>query len=310
MPGLFAGLKSISDEGMFKMPSSMTGYGRAARQLNGKDISVEIKSVNHRFFEFGCRAQRSYSYLEDGIKKRVQEKVSRGKVDLSLSIQNVGGEALTIKINEEAAAAYAGALNKLAQIAGISAGYTVDTLTRFPEIFSVEKQEDDEEALWRDVCEVLDEALAGFVDMRNREGGELVADLLRRLESIEENVTIVEAAGARIVEDYRKRLYAKLGELLADKGIDENRILTEAALFADRTDVGEETVRLRSHIGQYRAILSSGEPVGRKLDFLTQELNREVNTIGSKIQDVEISKIVVSMKSDIEKIREQIQNLE
>ena len=288
----------------------MTGYGRSQQQLGGRDISVELKSVNHRFFEFACRAPRSYAFLEDRIKRRVQDKVTRGKVDLSLQIQNLTADSLSIRLNEGAAAAYAEALRRLSEIAGLPTDYSVEALTRFPEVFAVEKQDEDEEALWQDVCAVLDEAIGRFLAMREKEGDTLVTDLLDRLRSIEEHVTVVEAAGPRLVEDYRQRLFAKLSDLLADRNVDEGRILTEAAVFAERTDVGEETVRLRSHLGQYRAILAEGGPVGRKLDFLTQELNREVNTIGSKIQDIAISKVVVAMKSDIEKIREQIQNLE
>jgi uncharacterized protein (TIGR00255 family) len=292
------------------MISSMTGYGRAQRQMGGRDISVEIKGVNHRYFEFSCRTARSYAFLEDSLKRRVQNQVGRGKVEVGLSIQNLTAEGLTVRLNEGAATAYTEALRRLRDIANIEGDVTLDQLTRFPEIFAVEKAGEDEEALWADVSVVLDEALDGFLAMRRREGESLRADLLSRLEAVERNIAVIENAAPQLTEEHRARLYQKLSELLADRGVDEGRLLTEAALFAERTDVGEETVRLRSHLDQYRAILAEGGPVGRKLDFLTQELNREVNTIGSKIQDVAISRVVVAMKSDIEKIREQIQNIE
>lgn len=292
------------------MVSSMTGYGRAQRQLNGRDISVEIKSVNHRYFEFSCRTARSYAFLEDSMKRQVQQQINRGKIEVGLGVYNLTAEGLTVRLNEDAAAAYSSALRRLMDIAGIEGDLSLESLTRFPEIFAVEKAGEDEEALWADVALVLSEAIQGFVAMRRREGDSLREDILSRLLLVEENIALIEKAAPDLTEEHRARLYNKLSELLLDRGVDEGRLLTEAALFAERTDVGEETVRLRSHLDQYRAILAEGGAVGRKLDFLTQELNREVNTIGSKIQDIAISRIVVGMKSDIEKIREQIQNLE
>lgn len=292
------------------MANSMTGYGRAQRLISGREITVEMKSVNHRFFEFSPRVPRSYAYLEDKLKNLVYGRVSRGKVDLSLTVINIDGAGAQVEINHALAKSYLDALRALGSELGLSDDVTLSGLSRFNDIFVVRKAEDDEDEMWNAVSQVAGDALQKFLDMRAAEGERLVADILERLAAIESHVKQVEALSPKTLEDYRARLTAKITEVLEQKQIDESRILTEAAIFAEKIAVAEETVRLKSHIGQFRTILAGKDPAGRKLDFLVQELNREANTIGSKAQDVEIARVVVEIKSEIEKIREQIQNLE
>ena len=289
---------------------SMTGYGRGQQTMPERDILVEIKSVNHRFFEFSARLPRAYGFLEEKLKSYVQSRVSRGKVDVSVFIVNLDGANVEVGINTELAKGYINALKKLGEETGIGDDITLTSISRFSDIFIVRRAEEDEDELWQQVKQVTEEAVSNFLAMRAREGEKMKKDLLERLENIEKSVAVVEQSSERIVEDYRTRLYKKISEVLADKHVDEQRILTEAAIFAEKTAVDEETVRLRSHIAQFRQILEANEPIGRKLDFLVQEMNREANTTGSKIQDIEVTKVVVSIKSDIEKIREQIQNIE
>ena len=250
---------------------SMTGFGRGTAVRNGREITVELRSVNSRYFEYSSRMPRTCSYLDSRLKKQLNERVTRGKVELSLTVQ---------------------------------------TVARFPDVLTTRHADVDEEQLWEDVSAVTAQALDRFVEMRAAEGAKMKADVENRLRFLEECVGRVETLSAGRVENYTNRLYEKLKVILEDRNIDDARVLTEAAIFGDKTAVDEETVRLRSHIAQYRSILELDEPVGRKLDFLTQELNRETNTIGSKCQDLDITRIVVDMKAEIEKIREQIQNLE
>lgn len=292
------------------MIRSMTGYGRAQQLLDGRDITVEIKAVNHRFFEFSARVPRAYAYLEEKLKSYLQGQVSRGKVEVGVTLLNLEAGNTAVEINRELAGAYIGSLRALGEELGLQDDLTLSTISRFSDIFTVRKLAEDEEAVWAAVKIVADQALERFVRMRGVEGERLKADLLDRLESIERGVAIVKEQSPRTVEAYRERLTTKIQEVLADRQIEESRILTEAAIFADRIAVDEETVRLTSHIAQFRDILTHGEPIGRKLDFLVQEINREANTIGSKAQDIAIAQVVVGMKSDIEKIREQIQNIE
>lgn len=292
------------------MVLSMTGYGRAEELRNGRNIAVELRSVNSRFFEYSSRIPRTCAFLEDKLKKLVAEKVSRGKVELSLSIQNVAAADAVIKVNWDLAESYKAALVRMAERMDLKNDLTVGMMARFPDVLTQSAAPVDEVALWEDVRQVASRALDAFVAMRGAEGEKLKADVLSRLDTVEQCVTAVEKDSAGRVKAYTDKLYARLQELLGDRSIDESRILTEAAIFADKTAVDEETVRLRSHIAQYRSILEVGGPVGRKLDFLTQELNRESNTIGSKCQDVAITRIVVELKAEIEKIREQIQNME
>ncbi len=292
------------------MIRSMTGYGRAQQQIDGRDITVEIKSVNHRFFEFSARAPRMYGYVEEKLKSYIQGQISRGKVEVGVTLQSFDAGNVSVAINRELAGAYVRSLRDLGHEFHLQDDLTLSSVSRFTDIFTVSKEPEDEEAVWSAVKTVVDEAVVKFVNMRMVEGERLKADLLARLALIESRVAIVVEQSPRTVEAYRERLSAKIAEVLADRQIDEARIITEAAIFADRIAVDEETVRLSSHIAQFRDILTHDEPVGRKLDFLVQEINREINTIGSKAQDVSIAQIVVDMKSEVEKIREQIQNIE
>ena len=290
--------------------SSMTGYGRAQCLLDGRDISVEIKSVNHRFFEFSARVPRTYGYLEEKLKAFVYRSVSRGKVDVNVTVLASEGVASEVQVNRELARSYHEQLQALGNELGLADDLSLSAIARFNDIFSVRKAEDDEQAVWAGVSAVAQQALEAFLAMRAAEGEALCADMLERLSAIEALVARVEELSPKTVQAYRERLYNKLCEVLEDRQIDQSRLITEAAIFSEKTAVAEETVRLRSHIAQFRQILAQAEPVGRKLDFLVQELNRETNTIGSKAQDVDISRIVVDIKSEIEKIREQIQNVE
>ena len=292
------------------MAKSMTGFGRCEQQLNGNTIAVEIRSVNHRYFECAARLPRTCYFLEDKLKALLQSRIARGKVDVSLSITRTEGSADEVRVNAALAQQYLAALQEIAQATGVDGRVTALDLARYPDVLTVVHAEIDEDALWQDVKTVAEGALDRFIAMREAEGERLRADILSRLGRIEQLTGEVEHLSPQALENYRSRLYQKISEVLADRTIDEARVLTECAVFADRIAVDEETVRLRSHVAQYRKILSSDEPIGRKLDFLTQELNRESNTIGSKAQDVAVAGIVVELKSEIEKIREQIQNLE
>ncbi|MDE6594433.1 MAG: YicC family protein [Oscillospiraceae bacterium] len=292
------------------MIRSMTGYGRSQQTLDGREILVEIKSVNHRYFEFSARVPRAYGYLEEKLKSFLQGKVSRGKIEMGVTIYNIEGKDALIEVNSSIAKGYVDALRKANESLMLKDDITLSNLIRLPDIFNVIKNTEDEEVIWNDVKIAAEEALNNFVSMRETEGLKMREDVEQRLDYIEKLVGKVEERSPMVTEAYRERLYNKLAEILNDKKIDEQRILTEAAIFSEKTAVDEETVRLKSHINQFRNLLEINEPVGRKLDFLIQEFNRESNTIGSKAQDVEITKIVVELKSEIEKIREQIQNIE
>ena len=284
------------------MVLSMTGYGRAGALLHGRDIKVELRSVNARFFEYSSRLPRSCAFLEDKLKKLVASRVSRGKVELSLSIQTVTAADTVVSVNWQLAEGYRAALNEMVERMDLKNDVSVGMLSRFPDVLTQTAAPTNEEELWQDVQSVAEKAVDAFVAMRAVEGEKLKEDVAGRLDAIETLVGRVQA--------YSDKLYARLQELLGDRNIDESRLVTEAAIFADKTAIDEETVRLHSHVAQYREILALDEPIGRKLDFLTQELNRESNTIGSKCQDVAITRLVVELKSEIEKIREQIQNIE
>ncbi len=300
----------------------MTGYGRAQEQVDNRDILVEIRSVNSRYLEQNVRIGRSYSYMEEELKSLLKTQVSRGKVEIGVSIALTEGKKADIRVNGDIIKGYIDAMTEYNQ--SVSTKYTlVDddkeidceyfkwrTMLHLPDVFRVEKAQDDEDEVRAAVLGVAEKAIAAFVQMREVEGEKLRADVLARLHTLAECVGIVEAEAPKLTEKYRERLYAKLSELLGSTAIDEQRILTEAAIFSEKTAVDEETVRLRSHLSQMEALLNEEGAVGRKLDFLVQEMNREVNTIGSKVQDVNITSIVVDMKSEIEKIREQIQNIE
>lgn len=292
------------------MVYSMTGYGRAQQVRDGREITVEIKSVNSRYFEYTSRLPRSYAWLDDPLKKQLAAAISRGKVELALTVVDAGDSGAVVRVDEQLARDYLTALRALAASLQVKDDVTVNTLTRFSDIFTVDRESMDEEQVQADVLAVEQQAIDAFLAMRAAEGGKLAEDVLARLDAIEQMVGEIEHLAEGRVQSYTDRLYEKLKLLLADRSIDEGRILTEAAIFADKTAVDEETVRLRSHLRQYRDILGAGAPAGRKLDFLTQELNRETNTIGSKTQDLAVTRLVVDMKAEIEKIREQIQNIE
>lgn len=292
------------------MVRSMTGFGRAQRIVDRWDITVELRSVNHRFLEYSARVPRAYAYLEEKLKGYLKASISRGKVDVSVTIQPVSGSAARVTIDHSLAKEYRDALAELAEDLQVKNDITVSQLARIGDIFTITRVQEDEDQVWAAVSQVAQEAVERFVSMREEEGRRMEADLRSRLCTIEGLVGQVEERSPQTVEAYRNRLYNRLQEVLADKAVDQQRILTEAAIFAEKVAVDEETVRLRSHIHQFRQILDSGEPVGRKLDFLVQEFNRESNTIGSKAQDMEVARMVVDLKAEIEKIREQIQNVE
>ena len=289
---------------------SMTGYGRAEQVLNGRDITVELRSVNSRFFEYSSRIPRTCAFMEDKLKKLVAARVSRGKVYRNLRIQIVTAADTVVQVNWQLAESYKNAFQAMADRMDLKNDATVGMIARFPDVLTQTAAPTDPDALWADVEQVAGQAVEAFLAMRAAEGEKLRADVESRLTTIETLVGQIEQNSAGRVQAYTERLYARLKEILEDRSIDEARLVTEAAIFADKTAIDEETVRLHSHVAQYRAILALDEPVGRKLDFLTQELNRESNTIGSKCQDVSITRLVVELKSEIEKIREQIQNIE
>ncbi|MGN0624571.1 MAG: YicC/YloC family endoribonuclease [Oscillospiraceae bacterium] len=292
------------------MIKSMTGFGRERRVVGGREIIVEIRSVNHRFYEFTARTPRAYGYLDEKLKAFMHDSISRGKVEVSVSIYNQEGVNANIEINKEVAKGYLNALRGSAEELALEDDLALSNIMKLPDIFTVVKVIDDEEEIWSQVREVASAALERFVDMRRIEGEKMYEDISSRLDFIEETVGKVEKRSPEVTEAYRNRLFEKISEIVGDRNIDEQRILTEAAIFADKTAVDEETVRLRSHIAQFRELIKSTEPVGRKLDFLVQEMNREVNTTGSKAQDLSMTQMVVDMKAEIEKIREQIQNIE
>lgn len=291
---------------------SMTGYGRGEATRNGRKITVEVRSVNNRYLDCSVKLPRAYIFAEDSIKTRVGQAISRGKVDVFINIAQTGGDSFAVTVNENLAKAYMDALQKLYLMGDgqIKREYRATDIARFPDVLTVEKQEEDLEAVAAEICAVLDLALADFDDMRKREGEKLKMDILSRADTIEEFTGRVEEQSPKTVAEYRARLENKMREVLENTQLDESRILTEAAIFSDKVAVDEETVRLRSHLEQLRDMLSKGGATGRKLDFLIQEFNRETNTIGSKCNDIEISRMVVDMKAEIEKIREQVQNIE
>ena len=292
------------------MTMSMTGYGRSQQLIDGRDITVELRAVNHRYFECSVRTPRSYSYLEDKLKSYVQSRVSRGKIEVGVTIQNVEVAASEVQINEPLAEAYLTALREMGSKLNIADDITVSAMARFSDIFTVRRVQEDEDYIWSCVSRVAQEAVDHFLEMRASEGARLKEDILSRGAHIGEMVEVVKQRSPETLKNYRERLYQKLREVLEDRQIDDSRVLTEAAIFADRIAVDEETVRLESHLTALKQILNSEGAVGRKLDFLVQEINREANTIGSKAQDIEIARVVVEIKAEIEKIREQVQNIE
>ncbi len=302
--------KTIKQKVGFFMVKSMTGYGKAEVAFDSMRISVELKSVNHRFFEFSPRVPKNMAFLEDRLKNKLQSGIARGKVDMFVNVDTYGADSVQIELNEAYAQSYIQALRILSKKFRLKNDITASAVARNPEIFSTKKATIDEDLLWKNVEQVTGQALDSFLQMRAVEGQRLAEDVTGRAKQILAWVKVIEERSPKQVEEYRRRLEQKVKELLDDKQVDEQRLLTETAIFADKIAVNEETVRLRSHIEQLLQLLDTDAPAGRKLDFIVQEMNRETNTIGSKTQDMEILRLVVDMKSEIEKIREQIQNIE
>ena len=292
------------------MIKSMTGYGRAREVLNKRDITVEVRSVNNRYLDCTVKMPRMYAFAEDAVKQHVQKAISRGKVDVFITVDASAADVAKVTVNRELAAQYAAALRELAEVCGTESHVTPETLSRFPEVLTVTKADEDLETVSADLCAVLDKALAAYNEMRAVEGAKLAEDIGNRLVFIENYTSQVEERSPQTVAEYRAKLTARMQEVLQSTTIDQQRILTEAAIYADKVAVDEETVRLRSHVAQLRTMLASDEPMGRKMDFLIQEVNRESNTIGSKCNDVAIAQVVVGLKAEVEKMREQVQNVE
>lgn len=288
----------------------MTGYGRSEQIVDGRAVTVEIKSVNHRYFEFSCRTTRGYSFLEEKLKSFLQGRITRGKVDAYISVEALESAQTQVLVNHSLAEGYVQALRELAERYGLRDDISVSTASRYSDIFSVHKAPEDEEAVWSSVQQAAEEALKNFLAMREAEGERLRADVLSRAGTIMKLVDEIETRSPQTVAEYQERLRQKIQELLGDNTVDEQRLLTETAIFADKVAVAEETVRLRSHFRQMEEMMKTDAPIGRKLDFLVQEMNREANTIGSKAVDSKIAYLVVDIKAEIEKIREQIQNIE
>ena len=289
---------------------SMTGYGSAKGTVEGQTITVELKSVNNRYLDCSVRLPRNFLFAEDVVKQAVSAGVSRGKVDVFVSAQASQDSGTVVTVNEDLARGYRDAVAHIAETLGLESGLNAFSIARFPDVLTIERRELDRDKAAAALSEITAKAVEEFNAMREREGDRLRRDMLGKIETIEGLVSVVEERSPQTVKEYRERLEARLHDILADRSLDEQRVITEAAIFADRTAVDEETVRLRSHISQFRAMLEEGSPIGRKMDFLVQEFNRESNTIGSKCSDASLAKVVVELKSEIEKIREQLQNVE
>ena len=289
---------------------SMTGYGSAKGSVEGQVITVELKSVNNRYLDCSVRLPRNFLFAEDVVKQAVSAGVSRGKVDVFVSAQASQDSGTVVTVNEDLARGYRDAVAHIAETLGLESGLNAFSIARFPDVLTIERRELDRDKAAAALSEITAKAVEEFNAMREREGDRLRRDMLGKIETIEGLVSVVEERSPQTVKEYRERLETRLHDILADRSLDEQRVITEAAIFADRTAVDEETVRLRSHISQFRAMLEEGSPIGRKMDFLVQEFNRESNTIGSKCSDASLAKVVVELKSEIEKIREQLQNVE
>lgn len=292
------------------MTKSMTGFGRAQADNGQYFIQAELKSLNHRYFELNTRIPYQYAFLEEKIKSYLQTRVARGKVECSITIEELNGSDVTVHIDHALVKAYLSAMNELSETYGIRNDASAMSISRFNDVLSVHKEAADEEELWKAVKAVLEQATDNFIAMREREGAKLQEDVCLKADHILETVSEIEKQAPQMVYVYNEKLKARIRELLGDAKVDEQRVLTEAAIFADKVAVDEETVRLRSHIAQLKAMFSENEAIGRKLDFLVQEINREANTIGSKVSDISITSMVLSIKGDVEKIREQVQNIE
>ena len=305
-----AHLLYLTEREVKQLIKSMTGYGRARAMLNKRDITVELRSVNNRYLDCTVKMPRMYTFAEDAVKACVQKAISRGKVDVYISVDASAADTAKVSVNRDLAAGYAAALRELAEIIGAESKVTPEQIARFPDVLAVTKQDEDLETVSADICQVLEEALIAYNNMRAVEGERLAADINGRLSTIETLTAQVEQRSPETVAEYRRKLTNRMQEVLQSTTIDEQRILTEAAIYADKIAVDEETVRLRSHLAQLRTMLQANDPMGRKMDFLIQEVNRESNTIGSKCNDVSIAQVVVNLKAEVEKIREQVQNIE
>ena len=292
------------------MIKSMTGFGRATAETDGYVITVELKSVNHRYFEFNCRLPRQYGFLEEKLKSYINSRVARGKVDCFLTIEALNTDNAQVVINHTLASAYVNALKELSSGYALREDFGTVSISHFPDVLVLKKAEEDEEKLWNYTKAVSETAVDKFIEMREKEGIKMKEDVYSRGQFILDSVSFIEERSPETVKQYNDKLIERVHELLGDVSLDEGRILQEVAIYADKVAVAEETVRLRSHIEQLNTFLESSEAVGRKMDFLVQEINREANTIGSKANDVEIARKVVDIKAEIEKIREQIQNIE
>lgn len=292
------------------MIKSMTGYGKSEQTIDSLNVTVEIKSVNHRYFEFSARVPREYGFLEEKLKKYCNSLITRGKVECYVSVEDLEEREMEVNVNETLAAGYVKALKELSERFGLKDDISAVTLSRYPDVITLHKASEDEERIWNAVKTVAETAVSKFIEMRETEGSKLRGDILSRADYIIECVEFIEGRSPETVREYNEKLKQRMKELLGDAAVDEQRLLNEAAIYADKIAVDEETVRLRSHISQLREFMNSSEAIGRKLDFLVQEINREANTIGSKAQDVDIAKKVIAIKAEAEKIREQVQNIE
>lgn len=292
------------------MIKSMTGYGKSEQTIDSLNVTVEIKSVNHRYFEFSARVPREYGFLEEKLKKYCNSLITRGKVECYVSVEDLEEREMEVNVNETLAAGYVKALKELSERFGLKDDISAVTLSRYPDVITLHKASEDEERIWNAVKTVAETAVSKFIEMRETEGSKLRGDILSRADYIIECVEFIEGRSPETVREYNEKLKQRMKELLGDAAVDEQRLLNEAAIYAEKIAVDEETVRLRSHISQLREFMNSSEAIGRKLDFLVQEINREANTIGSKAQDVDIAKKVIAIKAEVEKIREQVQNIE
>lgn len=292
------------------MIKSMTGYGKSEQTIDSLNVTVEIKSVNHRYFEFSARVPREYGFLEEKLKKYCNSLITRGKVECYVSVEDLEEREMEVNVNETLAAGYVKALKELSERFGLKDDISAVTLSRYPDVITLHKASEDEERIWNAVKTVAETAVSKFIEMRETEGSKLRGDILSRADYIIECVEFIEGRSPETVREYNEKLKQRMKELLGDAAVDEQRLLNEAAIYADKIAVDEETVRLHSHISQLREFMNSSEAIGRKLDFLVQEINREANTIGSKAQDVDIAKKVIAIKAEVEKIREQVQNIE
>lgn len=292
------------------MIKSMTGFGRGSAANDGKEFLVEIKTVNHRYSDVFIKMPRSLSFLEDKVRETVSKSISRGKIDVYISFEDLGEDTKNVVLDEALAKAYIRTLQEVRDKYGLKDDIGVSLMTRIPDVLRVEKAEVDEGKIWSLLKAALDNALDALVNMRSKEGEGLKESLVEKAAYIENVLKDITARSPEVVKEYKQKLENRIKDILEQQTIDETRLATEVAIFADRCSIDEELVRLKSHISQLREALNIQQPIGRKLDFLIQEMNREVNTIGSKANDLVITRIVVDIKSEIEKIREQIQNIE